>query len=40
MVKADLSRYDLSGFKPMPFEVEPKTRYVRPLLKTDVTHHR
>lgn len=24
VAKADLSRYDLSGFKPMRFEIEPK----------------
>ena len=25
VAKSDLSKYDLSGFKPMRFEIEPKT---------------
>lgn len=42
---ADLTRYDLSGFKPMRFEIEPKAaalnmRLPASLLETDVAQTR
>lgn len=41
----DLTRYDLSGFKPMRFEIEPKAaalnmRLPASLLETDVAQTR
>ena len=42
---ADLTRYDLSGFKPMRFEIEPKAaalnmRLPASLLETDIAQAR
>lgn len=34
---ADLSQYDLSGFKPMRFEIEPKTAALNMRLPASLT---